>query len=192
MKHFLSALVIVMIGIQAKGEEVTFRYRGTVHEMDGEFNYFTGHPFEITYTFESTTDDADPNDPESGSYIGAIKSGSLTVFPISGPIHWVVDPDGPLNFIEVKNLDTTDSYAASVSVSGPAVGREIPAYFLIELKDRDATALSDDQLPSSLEIASFDSQRIVRLTFVGARELVYSTLGVITSGNTPIPLSDND
>jgi hypothetical protein len=191
MKHFLSTLVIVTVFcISAKGEEVTFRFRGTVHELDGQFSYFTGQPFEIIYSFESRTADADPNDPESGSYIGAIKSGTLTIFRDSEPFSWVVEPDGPHNIIEVKNLDTADSYSAGVSVSGPVVGSEIPAYFQIELIDRDATALSNDELPSSLEIPSFDFQSTVRFTFIGARESVYSTLGIITSGNTPVPQSD--
>jgi hypothetical protein len=191
MKHLLSTLVIfTMICISAKGEEVTFRFRGTVHELDGQFSYFTGQPFEIIYSFENTTDDADPGDPESGSYIGAIKSGTLTIFKDNEPFHWVVEPDGSHNIIEVKNLDTADSYSASVSVSGPVVGSEIPAEFQIELIDRNATALGNDELPSSLRIPSFNSQSTVRFTFIGARQSVYSTLGIITSGDTPIPHAD--
>lgn len=191
MKHLLSTLVVfTVICISAKGEEVTFRFRGTVHELDGQFSYFTGQPFEIIYSFESTTADANPNDPESGSYIGAIKSGTLTIYKDSEPYNWVVEPDGPHNIIEVKNFDTTDSYSAGATVSGPVGGSEIPAYFQIELIDGDATALNNDALPSSLEIPSFDYQSTVRFTFVGARQSVYSTLGIITSGNTPVPHSD--
>ncbi|MEJ2246920.1 MAG: hypothetical protein P8Y80_12710 [Acidobacteriota bacterium] len=191
MKHLLSTLVIVsMICISAKGEEVTFRFRGTVHELDGQFSYFTGHPFEIIYSFENTTDDAEPNDPESGSYVGAIKSGTLTIFMENESFNWVVEPAGSHNIIEVKNLDTSDSYSVGVSVSGPDVGSEIPAEFRIELIDRDATALSSDELPSFLEIPSFDFHSAVRFTFIGARQSVYSTLGIITSGNAPIPHSN--
>ncbi len=189
MKHLLSALVI-MVCVSANGEEITFSFRGAVHELDGEFNYFSGQPFEITYSFESTTDDANPDDPESGIYIGAIKSGIFTIFTARGSFNWVVEPDGPHNIIEVKNLDTADSYFASVSVSGPVVGNEIPAYFVIELIDGDASALSNDALPSSMEISSFDHQRIVRFTFIGTGQYVYSTLGIITSWNTRSPYSD--
>ena len=61
MKHLLSGLVaVILICSAAKGEEVTFSFRGTIHETDGEFSYFTGHPFEITYSFDTATDDADP------------------------------------------------------------------------------------------------------------------------------------
>ena len=71
MKHFLGVLVVVVMGcIPAIGEEVTFSFRGTVHELDGEFSYFTGHRFEIIYSFENTTEDADLSDPESGRYEG--------------------------------------------------------------------------------------------------------------------------
>jgi len=81
MKHLLSALVmVIVICISAKAEEVTFTFRGTVHELDTEFAYFGGRPFEITYSFERTTKDANPGDTESGRYVGAIKSGRLTLF----------------------------------------------------------------------------------------------------------------
>jgi hypothetical protein len=170
---------------RAKGEEVVFSFRGTVHELDGEFSYLSGQPFEIVYSFERKTDDANPDDPKSGSYIGAIKSGTLTIFNGSKSLKWVVEPDGPHNIIEIKNLDTSDSYNAGVSVSGPVAGSEIPAYFLIELTDGNANALSNDKLPSSLDLRSFD-QRIVKFTFVGIRQTIYSTLGIITSGSAPI------
>ncbi len=186
MKHLLSGLVIViLICSAAKGEEVTFSFGGTIHELDGEFSYFTGHPFEITYSFDTTMDDANPNDPESGNYIGAIKSGSLTIYAASESFRWVVEPDGPQNIIEAKNHDTEDSYMASASISGPAVGGEIPATFIVELIDGDATALSNDELPSSLEFLLFDRQRVAKFTFIGSRQLNYSTWGIITSANTP-------
>jgi hypothetical protein len=186
MKHFLSALVIVfLICSSAKGEEITFSFRGTIHELDGEFSSFSGQPFEIVYSFERKTDDANPKDPKSGNYIGAIKSGTLTIFNGSKSLKWVIAPDGPHNIIEVKKLDTSDSYKAGVSVSGPAAGSEIPAYFLIELMDGNATALSNDKLPSSLDLRSFDL-RTVQLTFVGIRQTISSTLGIITSGSAPI------
>jgi hypothetical protein len=188
MKHLLSALVMAaMICITAKAEEVIFSFGGTVHELDGEFNYFTGQPFEITYSFNRTTNDANPSDPESGQYIGAIKSGSLTIFTRDGALTWTVKPDGPYNIIEVKNLDAVDSYSASASISGPEAGNEIPASFIIELIDEKATALNNDALPASLKMASFGAQRIVRFTFIGVAKYTFSTIGIITSDNAPIP-----
>ena len=63
MKSLLSALgTAALICIPVLGEEVTFSFRGTVHELDGEFSYFSGQPFEITYSFENTTGDAVPED----------------------------------------------------------------------------------------------------------------------------------
>jgi hypothetical protein len=105
MKHLLSGLVIaILICSAAKGEEVTFSFRGTIHELDGEFSYFTGHPFEITYSFDTTTDDANPGDSESGRYAGAIRSGSLTIFAANETFKWVVEPDGPENIGEPLGL----------------------------------------------------------------------------------------
>lgn len=136
MKRILSALILVIVVcITAKAEEVIYSFGGTVHELDGEFNYFAGQPFEITYSFERTTNDVDPGDPKSGQYIGAIKSGNLTIFTRDRTLTWVVKPDEPTNIIEVKNLDAVDSYSASASISGLEVGNEIPASFIIELID---------------------------------------------------------
>jgi hypothetical protein len=186
MKHLLNALVIViLICVSARGEEVTFGFRGTVHELDGEFSYFSGHPFEITYSFETATDDSSPGDDESGIYIGAIMSGTLTIFTDNGTIEWIVEPDGHDNIIEVKNSFTTDSYTAGASVSGSIAGVEIPAYFRIELMDRDSTALNTDALPPSLDIRSFD-RSVVELTFIGTGQSVSSTFGIITSCTAPV------
>ena len=186
MKRLLSAFFMVaMMCIAAKAEEVTFSFRGTVHELDGEFNYFTGQPFEITYSFDRATKDADPSDPKSGQYLGAINSGSLTIFTRNRTLTWAVKPDGPYNLIEVKNLDARDSYSAGASISGLEVGNEIPASFIIELTDDKATALSNDALPSSLKISSFGLQRIVQFTFIGSTKYTYSAMGILTSDNPP-------
>jgi hypothetical protein len=188
MKRLLNTLVLaIAICISAKAEEVTFTFKGTVHELDTEFSYFGGRPFEITYTFERTTKDANPGEPESGRYVGAIKSGSLTIFADGKTYHWVMKPDGPNNIIEVKHLKNADSYSAGASISSQGSGNEIPATIIIELIDDSATALGNDALPSSLKLKSFDSQKIVRFTFTGSLQHIYSTWGIITSGNTPTP-----
>jgi hypothetical protein len=188
MKRLLIVLgMILVFCIAAKAEEVVFSFRGTVHELDGEFNYFTGLPFEITYVFDPATNDANPDDTESGRYPGAIKSGSLAIFTRNGTLTWYVNPDGPGNIIEVKNLDAMDSYAAGASISGLEAGNDIPAAFIIEMTDDRAAALRNDMLPSSLNLASFGSQRIVQFTFIGITKSTYSTIGIITSGNTPVP-----
>jgi hypothetical protein len=187
MKRLLNALaVVVIICIMAKAEEVTFSFRGTVHELDGEFNYFTGQPFEITYSFDRATNDSDPGN-QSGRYIGAIKSGSLTIFTRERTLTWAVKPDGFYNMIEVSNLDAVDSYSAGASISGMESGNEIPASFIVELTDDKATALSNDELPASLKIPSFGLHRVVQFTFVGITKHTYSTIGVITSYKTPVP-----
>jgi hypothetical protein len=188
MKGLLSALVmIIMICISAKAEEVTFTFAGTIHELDTEFYHFGGRPFEITYSFERTTKDANPGEPESGKYVGAIKSGSLTIFADGKVYNWEIKPDGPNNIIEVKHLKTADSYSASASISGQKSGNEIPATFIIELIDDSATALGNDALPSSLELKSFDFPKIARFTFIGASQCIFYAWGIITSAHTPTP-----
>jgi hypothetical protein len=189
MNYLLSVLVTaVVMCVSAGAKEVTFSFRGTLHEMDGEYSYFSGQPFEIIYSFDSKTDDDDPDDPDRGRYIGAITSGSLTIFSGSGFSRWIVEPYGPQNIIEVKKRDTAGSYHASASVSGPVDESEIPVYFQIRLKGTGAAALSasgNAALPASLHLHSFDEHRIVEFTFIGLSGYVYSTWGIVTSGETP-------
>jgi hypothetical protein len=180
MRHLLSALVmIILIGISAKAEEVTFAFAGVIHELDTEFYHFGGRPFEITYSFERTTRDANPGEPESGKYIGAIKSGGLTVFADNKTYHWAIQPDGPNNLIEVKHLKNSDSYSAGASISGQGSANEVAATFIIELTDDSATALGNDALPSSLKLMSFGTQKIVRFTFMGASQRIFYAFGII-------------
>jgi hypothetical protein len=185
MKNLRGLIVMVfLLGVSARGEEVTFGFRGTVHEMDGEFLYLSGHPFELTFTFERATGDSRPGDPESGSYVGAIRSAALVIFNGREYYRWDLRPGGQDDFIEVKNLPGADSFIASAALSGFIYENEIPAHFYVEWTDRDGAAFAGDGLPPSLDKEAFE-QRLVHLTFIGVRKHVYSTLGVVTSSNTP-------
>lgn len=188
MKQFLSALAVTAIFcLPAAGEEIAFGFRGTVHELDGEFSYLTGQTFEILYTFETATEDADPGNLHSGRYAGAIKSGTLTISRGDASLTWRADPKGAHSFIEVENLDDADCYSAGLSVSGPIGEVEIPVSFIVELRDESATAVSSDALPTALNVDAFRHQRIVRFTFRSVEQNTYSTIGVITAAYAPVP-----
>jgi hypothetical protein len=174
-------------GIPAKGEEITFSFQGTVHELDTEFYHFGGRPFEITYSFERTTKNANAGQSESGRYIGAIKSGSLTIYAEDKPYHWVIKPEGPDNTIEIKHRKDADTYSASASISAQSPGNEVPATFSVELIDDRAAALGDTSLPPSLKLSSFGSLKVVKFTFVGVKKNVFYAFGIITSAGTPAP-----
>lgn len=167
----------------AKGEEVTFKFGGAVHEMDGEFSYLSGQPFEITYTFDTAAGDTNSQDPECGNYVGAIKSGVLVIFNGREYFKWDIQPGAHDSFIEVRNLPSGDAYLAGANLLGRVYDNVISAHFLVELIDKSASALNGDMLPLSLQPNAFD-RRHARLTFIGVRKLTYSTLGVITSADT--------
>ncbi len=188
MKRLLSSLfTVILICISAKAEEVTFTFAGIIHELDTEFYHFGGRPFQITYSFERTAKDANPGDPESGKYSGAIKSGSLTVFADNKTYRWVIRPDGPDNLIEVKHLKNLYSYSAGASISGQGSGNDVTATFIVELTDDSAAGLGNDALPSSLRLRSFGNQKIVRFTFMGPSQRIFYAFGIIMHGDTPTP-----
>ncbi len=188
MKRLLSSLfTVVLICISAKAEEVAFTFSGIIHELDTEFYHFGGRPFQVSYSFDRTAKDADPGNPGSGKYIGAIKSGSLTVYADDKTYHWAIQPEGPDNLIEVKNLKNADSYSAGASISGQGPGNEITATFNVELTDDSAAALGSDALPSSLRLMSFGAQKIVKFTFMGPSQRIFYAFGIIMHGDTPTP-----
>jgi len=157
-----------------------FSFKGTVAGLTGDFAFLSGADFDVTYTFDPTVLDANPGDPQSGSYPGAITSGSLTVNPNSGPVVWLIVPSLPNNNIFV-GVTTSHSYFASANVSGPSIpGSGDNLIFLIQLTDTTATALVDDSLPTALDIDDFGFIRNLQFG-------PFATFGVITSAQTPIP-----
>ena len=165
----------------------TFSFKGTVSNLGGDFAFLLGADFEVTYTFDPTVTDANPGDPQSGFYPGAITSGSLTVNPNSGPLVWLIVSSLPNSNISVLTTATAHSYFASAALSGPSIGGASPSFFLIQLTDTTKTALVDDSLPTALDIDDFGFIRNLQFTFIGANPSCCSTFGVITSAQTPIP-----
>ncbi len=129
---------------QATGYPVTWDFAGEVTNVFDENDLLggavtVGTPFSGSFTFESTTPDADPRDPTFGSYPDAVVSalGQVGGFEFSGPI------EGE-NFISVlEDLLGADSYGTMVGVE--LLGH--PSVLRLILVDSSATMFSSDSLP---------------------------------------------
>lgn len=107
----------------------------------------TGAAMTVTYTFESTTPDTDP-DPSSGIYLGAIVDFELTI----GSQRFDHIPAGPLNEIDILVDSLLNLYQPVDSVSaGPALPGfpilEADVIFIAAQFGGPEPPLADDSLP---------------------------------------------
>jgi hypothetical protein len=170
----LFALCILSTAICA--EPITVRVRGwVVDNLPELYAVFNGGRFEIEYTFESTTPDANPGDPESGLYYNPYLSGYMRVDNGSYHVRWELDT-ATLSDSRVVVTSTGHAYYAGAYLLPKSSGLT-PQYFIVELIDRDLEAFTSDALPTTLELSQFEWLHIVQLTFDGT---CGATFGEIT------------
>jgi hypothetical protein len=132
----------------AKASLVTFTYEGPVDSIGGpgyqvpSFNI--GDPFQVTFTFESTTPNSG-GDPTVGNYY-ALSSFSFSIGSYSGYL------SSPLPSINVGNDYTgqgapQDYYNIFGNPQGPTISGWRPVQFVFQLADPTATAFNSIALP---------------------------------------------
>ena len=152
MKNFMFILCAVLIafgGIVQKVEAVpiTFTFEGTVVSVDpvlGEI-FDRSQVLSGTYTFESTTKDISPRDPNRGAY--RVLDLTYTIGSYTGTLdgsHGGVIPI--MAFLNNLNKVYRDSYAMTARTSGPSVAGYSPDGFSFFNDYRDGQ-FSDDSLP---------------------------------------------
>jgi len=173
-------LVITIVGLAGGfpatstfGEPITFVFSGEltlVSDVDGVLNgeVEVGARFGGTYTFESTTPDTRPDDPEDGLYEKAITDITGHLFGSAGPLLFSGPPDelpeGLANFIRVG--DNVGGFEADYYLAYSVIALlDIPVSFTLEVSDSSATVFQDDLLllePPSLEL--FDQSEFQLIT----------------------------
>jgi hypothetical protein len=146
---FCGTVALILLAVPAWGSEIEFGYKGTVTAVDAGFvaslpagsGVEVGAPIWVTYSFESTTPDADP-DGSLGSYPGTIQSWTLYV----GDYTFTHDPGGSVNEISVlfefaiTIYESVDSVLATPPIPGQS-SLESDVLFV------GLSPLADDSLP---------------------------------------------
>ena len=142
-----AAFWAILVGLAGGvfGAPLTFDYEGVVDVTSGgaPFSAFLNEPIRVSYTFESTTPDSDPN-PQYGVYPNAVSAitvaiGANTYTSGTGDIDIHIDPGLEHHF-----------GVASDQMAGPDVGGVAPSDFIFNFRDFNGTALNrGDQLPTS-------------------------------------------
>ena len=121
---------------------ITFAYEGTVDSTSGgaAFDAFLGQTIRIEYTFDSTTADIFPADPNAGRY-PAVLSMTATAGPYSATA-----ADGRITVWD--NVFGMDRYRVDgLSLSGAPIGGLPLDQIFIDLQDNTGLAFTDDFLP---------------------------------------------
>ncbi|MFQ5590356.1 MAG: PEP-CTERM sorting domain-containing protein, partial [Phycisphaerae bacterium] len=188
-------LLRAMVGIGASSATaslITWEFSGEVTFLRDETNLLggaveLGDPFSGSFTFESTTPDANPGDPRIGLYDGAIValSGYVADVPFTGVF-------GSTNYIEVINPSSIgpDGYFVRLDAELLAV----PLDFGFQLVDGAGTVFGDDSMalsPLSLEdfeyhkFAIGDGSETIPLSLSGTVDRLVpepGTLVLLTAG----------
>jgi len=149
------AFLLSLLGVErASAAEITFQWYGTVSFVDPSYSgvlsplgIVVGAPMRGSYTFESTTADTAPGDPDLGEYTGAIVAWEMSL----GHLDFSLDAGGSVNEISVV-LDTSEHFynpAASVNESPATAGLPPNLTGDVLLLDVSKTVITDDSLPLS-------------------------------------------
>jgi hypothetical protein len=127
--------------------QISFVVEGTVNFIDPALSsvFTVGDTYRLEYTFESTTPDSNPANPNRGFYDHAISSLTVTVGS------YTASPTFTFSRITAdNNLSGADSYRIDLTgVSGPGAAGLVLGNqtALMQMRDPTALALSSDSLP---------------------------------------------
>jgi hypothetical protein len=161
---------------------ITFNFTGTVtavgSNLGGTTTFSNGQTLTGSYTFNSATADSNGG-PTIGTYNGTISNLVVNIGSYSATL------GAGTNFIQVKNLPTSDSYTMQAPFSGATVNGHTPQLFGISLVDPTHTAFGNDHLPTTAPNLGSFATKDFRLVFNGGPTATVS--GVLTS-LTAVPL----
>ncbi len=172
MKHLVACCVLGSAAL-AQASVVRFTFTGTVTEVSSPVvvPVKVGNPFTVSYTFETTTPDVEP-DPNFGTYLGALISveGQIGSLPIVFS----------LGNIEIRN----DSALGDVYIAETGAAT---SELLVYLNDWESGAFQNDDLAETLEIPLFESRSIAYRKFLSATSetLISGTITGFSTGCYP-------
>lgn len=160
-RQLCGVLALLAAGI-AQAAPVTYYFGGQLTYVDPFLSptLAVENGFSGTITYESTTADSSPTDPNRGYYY---TSPALAV-TING-LSFSIASGGNSSVVVINDLSGTDNFFFSASPGGSATtGSSINGYapvaFLLLMDDYTGSAFSSDALPSSeLDLALFEVSR---------------------------------
>lgn len=171
-RQIFGVLAVLAAGM-AQAAPVTYYFGGQLDYVDSHLSpaLAAGNDFNGTFTYESTTADSSPADPNRGYY----EPGPAFTVTVNGlPFSIVGGGSGSVAvYNDVFGDDTFSVGSADSAAMGSGINGYLPSSFTIHLNTTVITpsALSSDALPSSeLDLALFDFS-IFEIYFENQRQL---------------------
>jgi hypothetical protein len=155
-----AALLLFALAVPSQAQPLWFQFSGTTAGQPGDLEFLAGKPFTLTLRLDPTKLDANPGDPVSGIYYGAVTAGRLEVaLDAETSIVWTVRFPEQNDNVVVHNRapGQSDFYGISVAMDGPLNG----GHLSLELLDREGTAFESEAFPTALtRFNDFESREI--------------------------------
>ncbi|HKY06936.1 MAG TPA: PEP-CTERM sorting domain-containing protein, partial [Candidatus Binatia bacterium] len=154
------AILIAVHYAPAGASPITFSFSGTLVFVDPSLSgtFSPGQTISGTYTFESTTPDSDPGNPNFGGYPGANTNLSFVAGSYTGSFG---GPAFNATNVGLSFPGPFDVYQVNIPLAGPNVGSATPFQFALDIRDLDQTALASDALPlTPPDLALFETRAI--------------------------------
>lgn len=161
----LCGVLALLAAAFAQASQVTYFFGGQLNYVDTQLtpSFAAGSQFSGSFTYESTTPDNAPLDPDSGYYLPgppfSITLNGITVSHTGG---------GGGSVAVLNDLGGTDQFsvnALGVVTNGTVANGYVRPVFILLLEDISASAFASDALPSAeLNLDSF-SYSSVELSF---------------------------
>lgn len=187
LRQLCAALLLTAAGM-AQAAPVTYYFGGNLSWVHPELSptLAIGNEFSGSFTYESTTADSAPGDPNRGFYA----PGPAFTVAING-LPFSIAGGGSGSVAVVNDLSGTDNFSAASGDSGTtgaSINGYIPRAFYLFMDDYTGSAFNSDALPASeVDLALFDVSYF-ELFFENRRALdqdaaVYGSLSYLSLTN---------
>lgn len=155
-RQFCGVLALLATGM-VQAAPVTYYFGGQLSWVHPELSpaLSAGNEFNGTFTYESTTVDSSPADPNRG-YYGPGPAFSATINALT----FSTAGGGSGTVAVVNNLSGKDRFeatSADSATTGPSINGYIPKAFFLFMDDYTGSAFNSDALPASeVDLALFD------------------------------------
>ena len=149
------ALALAAAGM-AQAAPVTYFFGGQLSWIDSNLStaFAIGDGFSGSFTYESTTADSVPGDPNRGFY-GPGPAFTVTINSL--PFSLVGGGSGSVAVVNESGRDSFSANSGNSTTTGGSINGYIPTLFVLLMDDYTGSAFNNDALPASeVDLALFD------------------------------------
>lgn len=186
LRQLCCVLALAAAGL-VQAAPVTYYFGGHLSWVDPDLSptLAVGNGFSGSFTYESTTADSAPSDPNQGFY----PPGPAFTVTING-LPFSIAGGGSGSVAVYNDFFGIDRFSANSEAAGPSINGYSPEVFEINLQDPTQSTFSSDALPASeLDLALFGSSNFT-LSFYNFDPLLLFPTAAIAGPLSYLSLTD--